>query len=78
MVELIEQALTGETAHARKIHFELLPLFRAVFLDTNPIPIKYMMHRAGYCAERYRLPMVGPSAEHKQAIDALMVRYGLT
>lgn len=77
MVQLIEQALTGEISHARKTHFELLPLFRGVFLDTNPIPIKYMMHRAGYCREAYRLPMVPLSEEHKFQVDAVMKRLGL-
>ncbi len=77
MVQLIEQTLSGEISHARKLHFELLPLFRGVFLDTNPIPIKYMMHRAGYCRETYRLPMVPLSEAHKDQIDATMKRLGL-
>jgi 4-hydroxy-tetrahydrodipicolinate synthase len=77
MVQLISQALAGEIAHARKTHFELLPIFRGVFLDTNPIPIKYMMHRAGYCRETYRLPMVPLSDENKAQIDSVMKRLGL-
>lgn len=77
MVQLIEQTLAGEISHARQIHFELLPLFRAVFLDTNPIPIKYMMHRAGYCHESYRLPMVPLSDENRTQIAAVMKRLGL-
>ena len=77
MSELIRRALDNDTAHARSLHFELLPLFRALFLDTNPIPIKYMMYRAGYCAEYYRLPMVPLSEEHKTVIDGLMARYNM-
>lgn len=77
MVQMIRQALAGELSHARSAHYELLPLFRAVFLDTNPIPIKYMMHRAGFCEEVYRLPIVPLSAEHKAQIDALLSRMGL-
>ncbi|MFW5827114.1 MAG: 4-hydroxy-tetrahydrodipicolinate synthase [Alkalispirochaeta sp.] len=77
MVQLIEQTLSGEISHARKTHFELLPLFRSAFLDTNPIPIKYMMHRAGYCHEVYRLPMVPLSEDHKEQIDGTMKRLGL-
>ena len=77
MTGMIRTALDGDIVAARKEHFALLPLFRAVFLDTNPIPIKYMMHRAGYCAESYRLPMVSLSDGNKQKIDAIMKDYGL-
>ena len=77
MVQLIDQVLAGELAHARAAHFELLPLFRAVFVDTNPIPIKYMMHRAGFCEEIYRLPMVPLSPEDKSQVDAVMSRLGV-
>ncbi|MDA3950164.1 MAG: 4-hydroxy-tetrahydrodipicolinate synthase [Spirochaeta sp.] len=77
MSSMIRTAIDGDIVAARKEHFALLPLFRAVFLDTNPIPIKYMMHRAGYCAESYRLPMVSLSDENKRKVDALMKEYGL-
>jgi len=77
MTAMIRKALDGDFVAARKEHFALLPLFRAIFLDTNPIPIKYMMHRAGYCEESYRLPMVSLSDEHKKRVDALMKEYGL-
>lgn len=77
MGKMIKKALDGDLIAARKEHFELLPLFRAVFLDTNPIPIKYMMFKAGYCAERYRLPMVPLSDENKKKVDALMKEYDL-
>lgn len=77
MVQLIEQVLAGELAHARALHFELLPLFRAVFIDTNPIPIKYMMARAGFCEEVYRLPIVPLSADHKAEVDAIISRLGV-
>jgi 4-hydroxy-tetrahydrodipicolinate synthase len=77
MVELITRALHGEVSAARKIHFELLPLFRAAFVDTNPIPIKYMMHRAGLCEERYRLPMVPLSDSHRQEVDRIIARLGV-
>ncbi|TVR69663.1 MAG: 4-hydroxy-tetrahydrodipicolinate synthase [Spirochaetaceae bacterium] len=77
VVKMIDQALRGDIEHARKDHFELLPLFKALFIDTNPIPIKYMMHRAGFCTERYRLPMVPLSAGDRDTIDALLGSYGI-
>ncbi|POR05177.1 4-hydroxy-tetrahydrodipicolinate synthase [Alkalispirochaeta sphaeroplastigenens] len=77
MVKLVDQTLQGEWAHARDDHYRLLPFFRALFLDTNPVPIKYMMHRAGFCENSYRLPMVPLSEENQRAIDALLTRYGI-
>lgn len=77
MVRMIQLALDGETAHARREHYELLPLFKAIFIDTNPVPIKYMMHRAGLCADRYRLPLVPLSDDDRERVDALLARYGV-
>ena len=77
MIALTRAALEGRVAEARAEHFRLLPLFRAIFLDTNPIPIKYMMHRTGYCRETYRLPMVPLAPADKRAIDELLDRYAL-
>lgn len=77
MVKMISQCMQGELEHARQEHFELLPLFKALFIDTNPIPIKYMMHRAGLCEESYRLPMVPLSTGDKETVDALLNRYGI-
>lgn len=77
MVAMIRQTLAGEISHARAAHYELLPLFRAVFLDTNPIPIKYMMHRAGFCEEVYRLPIVPLANEHKAQVDLLLSRMAI-
>lgn len=77
MVKMIDQCMRGELEHARTDHFELLPLFKTLFIDTNPIPIKYMMHRAGFCEEKYRLPMVPLSDRDRSAVDALLKRYGI-
>jgi 4-hydroxy-tetrahydrodipicolinate synthase len=68
----------GELAAARALHFELFELNRAVFFDTNPIPIKYMMRRLGLLAvNEHRLPMVPASAELAQRLDGVLLRAGL-
>ncbi|MCG8478077.1 MAG: 4-hydroxy-tetrahydrodipicolinate synthase [Spirochaetales bacterium] len=78
MVSVVDGVLKGELARARAAHFDLLPLFRAILsVDTNPVPIKYMLHRAGYCEEVYRLPMAPLSDENKAVVDALLSRYGI-
>ena len=47
----------NKTAEAQKVFYSLLPLCRAIFIETNPIPIKAIMSMAGYCSSEIRLPL---------------------
>src|SRR5947208_898671 len=68
----------GKLAEARRLHFDLFELNRAVFLDTNPIPIKYMMKRMGLLAENaHRLPMMPAAPELASRLDGVLERAGL-
>lgn len=72
MVELAQSALRGQFEQARRIHYRLLPFFRACFFDTNPIPIKYMLAQKGLLKPEWRLPLTAPSDELAKRIqDAL-------
>ncbi len=63
---------------ARKIHFETYDLMRAIFFDTNPIPMKYMMKRLGLLdSNEHRLPMVPATAELEKRLDGVLQRAGL-
>jgi len=59
---------------ARKLHLELFPVFKAIFLETNPIPIKAAMHLAGLDSGMLRLPMCpmseGPLAKMTQVLTS--------
>lgn len=77
MVALVDAVLQGDLARGREEHYALLPLFRSLFLETNPIPIKHMMYRAGMCQLAYRLPMTPMSDEHQGQIDHLLKSYGI-
>jgi 4-hydroxy-tetrahydrodipicolinate synthase len=57
MVAMIDLALTGDLERAREEHYRLLPFFRALFIDTNPIPVKYGVSLMGMSKEVFRLPM---------------------
>ena len=57
MITLVNAALKGDYATAQSLDHELGILFKATFLETNPIPIKAAMSMAGLCLEKYRLPM---------------------
>lgn len=77
MSRMIALGLEGKVEEARAEHYRLLSLFKAVFIDTNPIPIKYMMHLAGFCEEAYRLPLVQMSDEARKTVKSLLQEYNL-
>lgn len=69
MKELTTLAASANFGGARQVHYRLMPLFKAMFLDTNPIPVKYAMHLAGHCSDRYRLPLCEPTDTVKKQIE---------
>jgi 4-hydroxy-tetrahydrodipicolinate synthase len=63
---------------ARKLHFDLFALNEAIFLDTNPIPLKYMMWRTGHLeSPELRLPLVPLGEKHRDKADAALSAAGL-
>jgi len=76
--ELYRAVAGGNLAAARRLHESLFELNQAVFFDTNPIPIKYMMKRMGLLpTEEHRLPMVSATAELAERLDGVLRRAGL-
>ena len=71
---MMDAALNGDIDKARTEHYRLLPLFRALFADTNPIPIKHALAYRGHIIENLRLPLcaadVRVSRIVEQALDA--------
>lgn len=57
LVELVQAALAGDYARARSAHYTLLPLMRAMGLETNPIPVKAALAALGHIANELRLPL---------------------
>src|SRR5919199_1381369 len=75
---LCEACERGDLAAARKLHFELFELNQAIFLDTNPMPLKYMMARMGLLeTPEVRLPLVPLAGERAQKLDEALRRAGL-
>jgi 4-hydroxy-tetrahydrodipicolinate synthase len=72
MVRLVNAALKGDWETARRIHYELLPLFRIIFVETNPIPIKAAVALMGMITESYRLPMCSLTPANRQALESLL------
>lgn len=75
---LYERAAADDLEGARRLHFDLFELNQAVFFDTNPIPVKYMMKRLGQLAENeHRLPMMPATPELEQRLDGVLRRAGM-
>ncbi len=79
MEEMVHSALDGDLKKAREIEQKLMPLFKATFIETNPIPIKTAMAMKGWCREEFRLPMCRVSSEEnyaviRQAVESLDLR----
>ena len=64
---LVHACLSGNIEEGRKLHYELLPLIKAAFVEVNPVPIKAAMNWAGLPAGPTRLPL-GPLAESSEQI----------
>jgi 4-hydroxy-tetrahydrodipicolinate synthase len=76
--ELYTSTAAGDLARGRALHYELWELNQAVFFDTNPIPMKYMMMRMGLLPnETHRLPMVPTTPELRAKLDGVLARAGL-
>lgn len=56
----------GKTDEARKMHYQLLPLFRILFIETNPIPVKFALSLSNKVKEAYRLPLCPMSDANKK------------
>lgn len=75
MVALARAYERGRYADALAIERRLLPIIDAMFIETNPAPIKYALWRKGLCLPDMRLPLTLPSAKARDAIDEAMRKY---
>jgi 4-hydroxy-tetrahydrodipicolinate synthase len=72
MGDLVWAALDGELDRARDVHHELGPLFRALFAETNPIPVKEAMELRGYGPARMRSPLSRSSGDVRERLDGVL------
>jgi 4-hydroxy-tetrahydrodipicolinate synthase len=78
LADLCEAVWRGDLATAQELHHRLFEINQAVFFDTNPIPMKYMMRRLGILeVNEHRLPMVPATAELERRLDGVLRRAGL-
>ena len=69
--------MKGDFATALKMQDRLMPLFDALFVETNPGPVKYAASRLGLCSAEMRLPMVPVTEAGKKVVDEALAKVGL-
>lgn len=74
---LVHAALDGKWDEARDLHYQLYSLFQAMFIETNPIPVKTSLAMMGKIREEFRLPLCGLSPGHRVELEELLQRYEL-
>lgn len=72
-VNLCKQFFAGNIREALKIQHGMLPIIKALFLETNPAPIKYALMKMGLCEGEMRLPMWLPSRVTRKKIDNILL-----
>lgn len=77
MAALVAAALAGRIEEAREIHFRLLPLMRANFVDTNPVPVKRALALMGWMSDRVRLPLAPLPPAGEEVLRRAMAEAGL-
>ena len=77
MSQMVEKALGGDYEGARELHYRLLPLMRAIFIETNPIPVKAALEIMGHGKAHYRLPLVRPTSEVEAFLRNALTDVGL-
>jgi 4-hydroxy-tetrahydrodipicolinate synthase len=77
MHELCEAATRGDVKEAMRIQFQLLPVHKHLFVEANPIPVKWAMNRMGLCGPTLRLPMTELSDAQRPVVEAALKASGL-
>jgi len=75
---MVKAIFVGKLNIAQKIHTKYYPLFKDLFIETNPIPIKAAMAMLGMIEEEYRLPLVPMNPKNRLILKETMERCGIS
>ena len=78
MARLAEAGLSGDVATARTLHYRLLDLMRANFVESNPVPVKAAMALLGKCSDRVRAPLGPPTEKTRRTMAEALAKAGLS
>lgn len=77
MHELCKAAMAGDAKRATEIQFKLLPVHKQLFVEPNPIPVKWALERMGRCGGTLRLPLLPASVATQSAVEQALTEAGL-
>ena len=77
VAQLVETFKQGDLKKAQALHYKLLPLVKAMFIETNPIPVKTALGLLGLCSPELRLPLCVMAEENVVRLKKAMKDYGL-
>ncbi len=77
MSQLTRACFEGDWEKGRKIQFQLIPLIRSLFIETNPIPVKTALAVMGKCGGELRLPMTPMGEQNVKKLEKAMSDFGL-
>jgi 4-hydroxy-tetrahydrodipicolinate synthase len=77
MLELYRSHQSGDTTRAREIHYKLLPLFNALFTETNPIPVKAALALMGAMRDDIRLPLTQITQPNRDRLQGVLKELGV-
>jgi 4-hydroxy-tetrahydrodipicolinate synthase len=77
MHELCEAAIAGDARRAMAYQYKLMPLHKHLFVEANPIPVKWAAARMGLCGPTLRLPMTALSGQHEATVEGALRAAGL-
>lgn len=77
MSEFAKYCLQGDFEKAREMHFKLLPLVKAAFIEVNPIPVKAAAQIMGLCGGELRLPLTKITPENREILINALKQFGL-
>jgi 4-hydroxy-tetrahydrodipicolinate synthase len=77
VAQMVQAFAVGKAAAALKLHQKYYPLFKDLFIETNPVPVKAALAMLGQIEEEYRLPLVPMSAKNREVLRATMKAVGV-
>jgi 4-hydroxy-tetrahydrodipicolinate synthase len=77
VAEMVRAFASGKAKQALQMHQKLFPIFKDLFIETNPVPVKAALAMMGQIEEEYRLPLVPLSADNRKKLRATLKTCGL-
>jgi len=75
--QMVRAFASGKSEKALALHERFYPIFKDLFIETNPVPVKAALAMLGLCAEEYRLPLVPLAAPHRELLQATLKACGV-